>query len=194
MKRIVPLAPITLGILLSFAAFGQLYRGTRAAAPDESSALPAQIAGLDLSSSESGEAAISEFTNMHGKEFPVTSGSIAYYGNGRITLWLAGTDNESVAADMVSSMQARIAEGNSPFTPIDEIQNNNRKVYILGVWGKSITTFNRTIWSSGLLQIHPSLIKPYNESWRSIHEKITYAPHASLLPGSSHWDRAGFCL
>jgi hypothetical protein len=136
MKRIVPLALVTLGILLSFAAFGQLYRGTRAATPDESGTLPAQIAGLDLSGSESGEAAISEFTSMHGKAFPVTSGSIGYYGNGRITLWLAGTGDKSIAADMVSSMQARIAEGNSPFTPIDEIQNNDRKVYILEGMGQ----------------------------------------------------------
>src|SRR5215212_3304756 len=136
MKRIVPLALVTLGILLSSAVFRQLYRGTRGATSDKSSALPAQIAGLDLSSSESGEAAISEFTSMHGKEFPVTSGRIGYYGNGRVTLWLAGTDNKSIAADMVSSMQARIAEGNSPFTPIDEIRNTDRKVYILEGMGQ----------------------------------------------------------
>ena len=149
MKRIFPLALVTLGILLSFAAFGQLHRGTLRATPEESGALPAQIAGLDLSSYESGEAAISEFTSMHGQEFPVTSGSIGYYGNGRITLWLAGTGNKSIAADMVSNMQARIAEGNSPFTPIDEIQNNDRKVYLLEGMGQKHYYFqsnNLVIW------------------------------------------------
>ncbi len=142
MKRFFPLTLVALGILLSFAAFGQLYRDNRAG-------LPTQIAGLDLTSSVSGESAIVEFTSMHGKEFPVTSGSIGYYGDGRITLWLAGTDNKSIAIDMVSDMQARIAEGNSPFTPVKQIQDNNRKVYVLEGMGQKHYYFqskNLVIW------------------------------------------------
>jgi len=148
MKHIFPLALVTLGILLSLAAFGQLYRDNRGASL-ETGGLPTRIAGLDLTSSVSGEAAIADFTSMHGKEFPVTSGSIGYYGDGRVTLWLAGTGKQSIAADMVSSMQARIAEGNSPFTPVKEIQDDNRVVYVLDGMGQKHFYFqseNSVIW------------------------------------------------
>jgi len=148
MKRVFPLALVTLGILLSLAAFGQLYRDTRGASL-ETGGLPTQIAGLDLTSSVSGESAIAEFTSMHGKDFPVTSGSIGYYGDGRITLWFAGTGKQSIAAEMVSSMRAGIAEGNSPFTPVKEIQDNNRIVYVLDGMGQKHYYFqseNSVIW------------------------------------------------
>ena len=130
MRRIFPLALVAFGFLLSVAAFGQAYR-TNPNLISKTNILPAQVAGLDLTSSTSGESAISEFTSMHGKEFPVISGDIGYYGDGRITLWVAGTSTDAVAAEMVSSMQDRIAEGNSPFTPVNEIQNGNRTVYVL---------------------------------------------------------------
>lgn len=148
MKRVFPLALVTLGILLSLAGFGQLYRDNRGAAL-ETGDLPIQMAGLDLTNSVSGEPAIAEFTSMHGKEFPVTSGSIGYYGDGRITLWLAGTSKQSIAAEMVGNMQARIAEGNSPFTPVKEIQDNNRIVYVLDGMGQKHFYFqseNLVIW------------------------------------------------
>jgi len=148
MKRAFPLGLITAGILLSLAAFGQIYRSNREPVAT-AGILPVQIAGLDLNSSESGEAAISEFTSMHGKEFPVISGDIGHYGNGWITLWVAGTSTDSIAAEMVSSMQARIAEGNSPFTPVKEIQNGNRTVYVLDGMGQKHFYFkskNLVIW------------------------------------------------
>ena len=148
MKRAFPLVLITAGILLSLAAFGQIYRSHREPVAT-SGILPVKIAGLDLNSSESGEAAISEFTSMHGKEFPVISGHIGHYGKGWITLWVAGTSADSIAAEMVSSMQAKIAEGNSPFTPVKEIQNGNRTVYVLDGMGQKHFYFqskNLVIW------------------------------------------------
>src|SRR5512139_2254427 len=135
MKRVFPLVLITAGILLTLAAFGQIYQSNREPSAT-AGILPVKIAGLGLNSSESGEAAISEFTSMHGKEFPVISGDIGHYGNDWITLWVAGTSTDSIAAEMVSSMQARIAEGNSPFTPVKEIQNGNRTVYVLDGMGQ----------------------------------------------------------
>ena len=148
MKRAFSLVLITAGLLLSLAAFGQIYRSNREPVTTAGT-LPVKIAGLDLNSSESGEAAISEFTSMHGKEFPVSSGDIGHYGNGWITLWVAGTSTNPIAAEMVSGMQARIAKGNSPFTPLKEIQNGNRTVYVLDGMGQKHFYFqskNLVIW------------------------------------------------
>lgn len=135
MKRILPLVLIAFGILLSVAAFGQAYR-TKPNPISKTSILPVRVADLGLASASSGAAAISKFTSMHGKDFPVTSGEIGYYGDGAITLWVAGTSTDAAAAEMVDSMRERIAEGNSPFTPVDEIQNGHRTVYVLDGMGQ----------------------------------------------------------
>ncbi len=135
MKRIFPLGLITLGILLSIGALSQLYLNGRA---NSSGAvdLPNQIAGLRMTDSKYGANAIAEFTDLHGKEFPITSGATGVYGDRQITLWVAGTPSESVASELTNAMQGKIAEGNSPFTPGNEISNNNRKIYVLDGMGQ----------------------------------------------------------
>ena len=137
-----------LGILLSFSAFGLLYVDNH---PREQvrGNLPDQVAGFDLTSSKAGSEAITEFTSMHGEEFPVTSGAIGYYGSGKATLWVAGTSSEEIASEMVSDMQAKIAQGNSPFTPVDEIRDGDRTVYVLEGMGQKHYYFqskNLVIW------------------------------------------------
>lgn len=148
MKRIFPLALITLGVLLSIGALRQLYLNNRV---NSSTALdlPNQVAGLRLTDSKSGEPAISEFTDLHGKSFPVTAGAVGIYGNREITLWVARTTSDSVARELTDAMQKRIAEGNSPFTPIKEINDRNRNVYALEGMGQRHYYFqskNLVIW------------------------------------------------
>ncbi|SRR6266496_2426894 len=148
MKRIFPLALITLGTLLSLAALTQLYFGNRNESGTNTN-LPNQVAGFALTSSKSGKEAIAEFTSLHSEEFPVKSGAVGVYGNGAITLWVAGTSSDSVAAELVSDMQSKISDGNSPFTPIKEIQDGDRKVYILDGMGQEHYYFqskDRVIW------------------------------------------------
>ena len=135
MKRVFPIALIASGILLSVAAFGQIYT-TNQDPISRTGNLLTQLAGLELTSTKTGDAAISEFTSMHGKEFPVTTGEIGYYGDRAITLWVAGTSTESIAAEMVNNMQVRIAEGNSPFKPVNEFQNGHRTVDALDGMGQ----------------------------------------------------------
>ncbi|SRR6266498_1518108 len=151
MKRIFPFVLITLGILLSFGALGQLYRDSRQnSAPTID--LPGQLAGLRITDSKFGADAIAEFTNLHGKEFPVNSGAIGIYGNREITLWVAGAPSESIALEMTNAMQAKIAEGNSPFKVLGEINNHNRKVYILEGMGQKHYYFQSrklVIWLAG---------------------------------------------
>jgi len=148
MKRRFPLVLVGVGLFLSLFSFAFLYENSRASL-FEAENLPEKIAGLSLTKTVSGEAALNEIASMHGKEFAVTTGDIGYYGNGTITVWVAGTANETIAADMVNSMQARIAEGNSPFTPTDEIQNGARTVYLLDGIGQKHIYFqskNLVIW------------------------------------------------
>ena len=148
MKRIFPLALITFGILLSIGALSQLYLNNRVSL-STSLDMPNQLAGLRLTESKSGDQAISEFTALHGKSFPVTSGAVGIYGNRDITLWVAGTASDSVALELTNAMQERIAKGTSPFMPVDEINDRNRKVYALEGMGQKHYYFqsqNLVIW------------------------------------------------
>ena len=148
MKRIFPLALITLGVLLSIGALSQLYLNNRVSSSTPLD-LPNQLAGLRLTNSKSGDPAISAFTDLHGKSFPVTAGAVGIYGNREITLWVASTTSNSLARELTDAMQKRIAEGNSPFTPIKEINDRNRNVYVLEGMGQQHYYFqskNLVIW------------------------------------------------
>ncbi len=155
MKRIFPLVLITLGLLLSVAAVGQLYLNNRASSPNTIN-LPKRLAGLSLTETQIGSDAISEFADLHGKEFPVVSGAIGIYGDRQITLWIAGTQSESIALEMTNAMQSKIAQGNSPFTPVNEIKDRSRKIYVLEGMGQKHYYFqfkNMVIW----LAVDPTL-------------------------------------
>jgi hypothetical protein len=155
MKRIFPLALITLGLLLSVMALGQLYLNNRASTSDVIN-LPKELAGLSLTQTQTGSEAIAEFADLHGKEFPVVTGAIGIYGNNQITLWVAGAQSESTAIEMTSAMQSKIAQGNSPFTPVNEIKDGNREIYALEGMGQKHYYFqsnNLVIW----LAVDPNL-------------------------------------
>lgn len=148
MKRIIPFGLITLGFLLSFGVLGQLYWNNRESSPAAVN-LPDQLAGLSMTASKSGDEAIAEFTDLHGKEFPITSGSVGIYGNREITVWVAGAPSASIALEMTDAMQAKIAKGNSPFSPLNEINNGSRKIYALEGMGQRHFYFqsgNFVIW------------------------------------------------
>lgn len=148
MKRIFSLGLITLGFLLSLGALSQMYLSNRQNSPATID-LPKELAGLGITDSKSGPTAITEFADLHGKEFPVISGAIGIYGNHEITLWVAGAPSESIALAMTDAMQRKIAEGNSPFTPIKEVNEGNHKIYVLKGMGQRHYYFqskNLVIW------------------------------------------------
>ena len=148
MKRIFPLALITLGVLLSLGALGRLYLNNRAGSL-EIVELPDELVGLQITESRRGAEAITEFADLHGKRFQISSGVIGMYGDRKIALWVAATDSASLAAELTSAMQVKIAEGNSPFTPVDEISNGRRTIYVLEGMGQRHYYFlskNLVIW------------------------------------------------
>lgn len=155
MKRIFPITMIVIGVLLSVGAFGWLYGGS---ATSNSTAIdmPKQLAGLSRAEYRTGAQAMAEFESLHGKQFPLISGAIGIYGDQQITIWAAEASSDSVAVQMVESMRDKIAEGNSPFTPLTQIADKNRIVYELEGMGQTHYYFqskNLVIW----LAADPSL-------------------------------------
>lgn len=95
-------------------------------------ALPLRLGGLSLSAQTTGSAAISEFTGLHGKSLAVTGGVKGVYGErGEITVWVAEAETEDAARQLLMDMEAKIAEGRSPFIPQDSIVVNDRTVNVL---------------------------------------------------------------
>jgi hypothetical protein len=148
MKRLFPLGLVIVGALLSVTALKQLYLSNRASS-SKTINLPDELVGLRMTDSKSGAEAVSDFGDLHGKEFPITSGAVATYGNNQATLWIASTTSNSVAAELTSAMQAKIAEGETPFTPTNEMKVGTRTVYALEGMGQKHFYFqseNLVIW------------------------------------------------
>jgi len=148
MKRIFPIGLIAVGMLLIAGAVGWSYFNNVVSQPAVVS-LPDTVAGLQIAESKTGAQAVAEFENLHGKQFPITSGSIGIYGNHQITLWGAGVPTDSMAFDMVEAMQVKIAQGNSPFTPLEQFNQGKRTIYVLEGMGQKHYYFqskNLVIW------------------------------------------------
>jgi hypothetical protein len=155
MKRFFSLGLITVGILLLSGVVNWSYFGNLTKQPGEVS-LPDSIAGLKITNITTGDQAMADFENLHDKQFPVTSGSIGIYGNNEITLWAAGAPSETIASEMTNSMTEKIAKGNSPFTPLEQITQGNRTIYVLEGMGQQHYYFqsnNLVIW----LAVSPAL-------------------------------------
>ncbi|HBG74711.1 MAG: hypothetical protein A2X25_11810 [Chloroflexi bacterium GWB2_49_20] len=148
MKRIIPFTLIGLGTLFVIAAIGWVYFDNTMRNP-ATLFLPEQLAGLPLSSQMNGPQAVEDFSNLHGKQFPLTSGALGIYGNQQATLWVAGAPINFMAANMVTDMHDKIAVGNSPFTPSGEYLDNKRTIYKLEGMGQKHFYFqskNLVIW------------------------------------------------
>ena len=116
MRRIGPLLLVVIGgLLLAGSIALGLY--TQAVNNPGSEPTPNTLAGLSLSQLSTGQAAVKEVASLHGQGFPLVSGAIAVYGGGAATVWVTGTLLDPLAAQMVTAMETRIAQGNSPFTP-----------------------------------------------------------------------------
>ncbi len=148
MKRFLPVGLIVVGILLIVGALARFYFGSLISQPAEVS-LPDSIAGLRITNYTTGAQAVAEFENLHGKQFPVTSGSIGVYGNNEITLWVAGAPSGAIALELTNAMREKIASGNSPFTPLEQLNQGNRTIHVLEGMGQKHYYFqsqNLVIW------------------------------------------------
>jgi len=139
---------ILAGTVVALTAFGWLYYEQKIGNP-ASVSIPDALAGLPLMDQMTGSQASFDFLQLHGKQFPLTSGAVGVYGNHQATLWVAGTLLKAMAAEMVTAMRDKIAEGRSLFTPTGEFSNNGRTIYSLEGMGQKHYYFqsgNLVIW------------------------------------------------
>lgn len=138
MKKLFPICLICVGILSLLVSAGVWGYNQKVQHPS-SAPLPDAVADLDLTESLMAERAITEFTRLHGNDFPIISGSIGMYGaDHSATLWVAGAPLQPVAGRMLAAMRNKIAStsGGSPFSPVGERQDGSRTVFELDGMGQ----------------------------------------------------------
>ena len=148
MRRIGPILVMGAGLLLVLLTGIWLYVGNLVDHPGVLP-LPAQVAGLPLSSKLTGTDATEEFSMLHNEHFPLTSGAVGIYGDNQVALWVGGAPLDFMAAGLVTAMRDKIAVGNSPFTPITQRRDGSRTIYVLEGMGQSHYYFqskNLVIW------------------------------------------------
>jgi len=129
--RILPTLLVGLGGLFLVVA-GWLIWQSGARALSERVRLPASLAGLALTSQQFGSEAVAAVTRMHGQEFALVNGAVGMYGpQQNVVLWVSETSSRRAAGGLVDAMRVKIAEGNSPFTPLEARQDGDRLVYDL---------------------------------------------------------------
>ena len=135
-KRLLAGGMIAVGVILIISA---LFFGSAKEfiANSNTANLPDSLADIPLTTVIYGPEAVQEITRLHGKEFPLISGAMGVYGSSnQATLWVAGFDNISTAAQILRAMQEKIASANTPFTPTGEEQTGGRTVYLLDGMGQ----------------------------------------------------------
>ncbi len=135
--RFGPLLLILLGILLLLGSLAAWWI-SRAIDRPAAATLPETIAGLPRVETSYGPQAVEVVTQLHGQDFPLSSGAYGMYGDhtGMAMLWVAGAPARPMASRMVTEMEQAIAEGESPFTPVGTREINGRVVYELTGMGQ----------------------------------------------------------
>jgi hypothetical protein len=171
-KRIIrrPIAGlvIVIGVLL---LSGSLIVGylRRSISNPELTKLPKSIAGFSLNTATYGPEAVAEITRLHGKAFPIDYGAMGMYGDAnQISLWVAGFSSHSMAAQIISAMEEKIALGNSPFSPTGQQQAGKRAIYLLDGMGQKHFYFqsgNLVLWLAADPTVADQTIKQILEEY-----------------------------
>ncbi len=130
-KPWLALVLIGLGVLIIFLGLGYAFylqrSGQISPAP-----LPEEVATLSMSRRVLGRSALAELSQMHGQEFQLNKGAVSTYGAGsEITLYVAGTPFRFLAGRMLAAMRDKIANSDTPFTPVAEREIDRRVIYEL---------------------------------------------------------------
>lgn len=121
---------VVAGLGLAVGAAGWLYYHSLVSNPG-AEPLPEAIAGLPLTQALTGRPAVQEINHLHGLSFAITSGAVGFYGGQQVVVWVSGSPLGFMAEQMQDEMEQRIAEGRSPFTPLETRQAGGRAVLAL---------------------------------------------------------------
>ncbi len=121
---------IIAGLVFAVSAASWLYVHSLVSNPG-AEPLPESVAGLPLTQALTGRAAVQEINHLHGLSFAITSGAVGIYGQEQAVLWVSGSPLGFMAARMQKKMEHRIAEGRSPFKPLETRQAGGRTVLAL---------------------------------------------------------------
>lgn len=148
-KKIIALAMIASGALISLGGVGYAQINHRISNPAPAP-IPGEVASLSLTRVATGWQAVREVSRLHGKDFPLTSAGVGGYGaDESITIWATGAPVRPLAWRMLVAMRDKIAENNSPFTPLGERRDRRRAVYELEGLGQKHFYFqsgNLIVW------------------------------------------------
>ncbi len=148
-RRVTSLIFIVVGALLLLSGAGYALVSQVVNHPS-AAPLPEQLAGLPLVHKAIGQQAVDEIARLHGRGFPLSSAAVGVYGlDGEATLWVSGAPLKPMATRMLLAMRDRIAQGNSPFTPVGEHQDGPRTIYELDGMGQKHYYFqseNLVVW------------------------------------------------
>ncbi len=135
-RKVLPRFFILLGVIILFGSIGVgLYN--YALTNPGNAPLPDSLSGLSLKSYSFGNTAVEEINKLHGLTFPLSSGAVGVYGaENQAILWISGSRSRFSAKKLLLEMADRIAEGNSPFIPINEFMDTNRTIYELDGHGQ----------------------------------------------------------
>ncbi len=116
----------------------------------EPAPLPGEIAGMSLKGQVLGAPALAELSWMHGQDFQLNQGAVGSYGAGNeITLYVAGTPLTFTAERMIGDMHDKINQAETPFTPLGERVDGQRRLFELEGLGQQHFYFrsgNLLIW------------------------------------------------
>ncbi len=130
-KQSLAVALTSLGVIILIFALGYAYY-LQSLEQISSAPLPDQLVALPLSRRIDGRSALTELVWMHNQGFSLSIGAVGTYGGeNEITLYVAGTPLKFLAGRLLVAMRDKIAEANSPFTPLAEREIKWRRVYEL---------------------------------------------------------------
>ena len=79
--------------------------------------LPQELGGLMMHRLVTGEEAMEQLAELHGKSLGISAGYIAYYGGGKDAsiVWVGATQNEGEARQLTDAMTAKIKQGSQQY-------------------------------------------------------------------------------
>jgi hypothetical protein len=148
-KRSIAFFLISLGALVFIGSAAYLLSSAQTATLN----LPQTLADLPLVNADYGPEAVADINRLHGKQFEQTTGAMGTYRNAlaNATLWVSQFPSRATAQQIVDAMRAKIAAGNSPFTPTGAQLQGNRTLYSLDGMGQQHFFFQSNdfvIWLS----------------------------------------------